>query len=225
MNKLQELKDEFILVFSGRGVRVLDSLFPLILFLIFNSAISLTVALWGSIGIALFFTLLRLVQKESPVYALGGLGGVLLAAVFATLSGSGEGFFIPGLISNAVTIVLCVVSVLINRPLVAWTSHFVRRWPRTWYWHPKVLPAYNEVTVLWGVVYAARLVLEFRFLGQGEVETLGTLRLILGWPLTILLLIVSYLYGIWRLGNLQGPSIEEFKRGEEPPWESQRRGF
>jgi hypothetical protein len=39
------------------------------------------------------------------------------------------------------------------------------------------------------------------------------------------LLIVSYLYGTWRLRNLGGPSVEEFQAGEEPPWESQRRGF
>jgi len=39
------------------------------------------------------------------------------------------------------------------------------------------------------------------------------------------LLVVSYLYGIWRLGNLEGPSVEEFKLGQEPPWEGQKRGF
>jgi hypothetical protein len=38
-------------------------------------------------------------------------------------------------------------------------------------------------------------------------------------------LIASYLYGTWRLRNLGGPSVEEFKSGAEPPWEGQQRGF
>ena len=41
----------------------------------------------------------------------------------------------------------------------------------------------------------------------------------------VLLLIVSYLYGTWRLRSLGGPSVEEFKSGAEPPWEGQQRGF
>ena len=44
-------------------------------------------------------------------------------------------------------------------------------------------------------------------------------------PATMILLIVSYLYGTWRLRNLGGPSVEEFKSGTEPPWEGQQRGF
>jgi hypothetical protein len=47
----------------------------------------------------------------------------------------------------------------------------------------------------------------------------------MGWPATILLLAVSYLYGTWRLRNLEGPSVEEFREETEPPWEGQQRGF
>jgi len=39
------------------------------------------------------------------------------------------------------------------------------------------------------------------------------------------LLVISYLYGTWRLRHLKGPSVEEFKAGAEPPWTGQRRGF
>ena len=31
--------------------------------------------------------------------------------------------------------------------------------------------------------------------------------------------------GLWRLGNLGGPSVEEFKNGAPPPWQGQQRGF
>ena len=225
MTKYQELKEELIGVLSGRGSRLLDSFAPLLFFLIFNSLFGLNIAIYAALGLAAFLSLLRILRRESLVYALGGLGGVGLAAVFALLSGSGRGFFLPGLISGTVTVVLCVVSVALNRPLVAWTSFVTRRWPLDWYWHPRVLPAYNEVTIGWGVAFAGRLVLEFWLYQQDALGALGTARIILGWPFIVLLLVITYLFGMWRLRKLGGPSVQEFREGQGPPWESQQRGF
>jgi UPF0716 family protein affecting phage T7 exclusion len=47
----------------------------------------------------------------------------------------------------------------------------------------------------------------------------------MGWPATIALLVVSYLYGTWRLNRLGGPSVEELQERASPPWEGQQRGF
>lgn len=225
MNKTQELFEEFRSVFSGKGTRVLDSFIPLLVFLIANVFFGFTLALWGSLSVSLFFTVYRLFQKKSLVYALGGLGGVILAALFVNISGSEVGYFLPGLISGAITVILCIISVVLNRPLVAWTSYIARRWSLNWYWHPRILPAYNEVTIIWAVAFSFRLGLEYRLFHQDAVDALGLSRILLGWPFTIMLLIVSYLYGLWRLGRLNGPSVEEFKTGKMPPWEGQKRGF
>ena len=225
MSKWQELQEELRSVFAGRGARLFDSFLPPIVFLILNSFAGVNIALWGALATSALFAGYRIVRKENLVYALGGLGGTLLAAVFVKLSGSGSGYFLPGFVSGAVTIILCVLSVAFNRPLVAWTSFITRRWSLEWYWHPKVLPAYNEVTILWAVAFSARLTFEFWLYQQDALGALGTMRLFLGWPFIIVLLIVSYLYGLWRLGKLKGPSVEEFKTGKEPPWEGQQRGF
>ena len=157
MVKLRELQEEFKSVFSGRWSRLLDSFFPLLIFLVANPLVGLDYALWGSLIAAGLFAIYRILQKENLVYALAGLGGVLLAAVFVKLSGSETGFFLPGLISGGITVFLCTISVVINRPLVAWSSFIARRWPLEWYWHPKVLPAYNEVTIMWAVAFSIRL--------------------------------------------------------------------
>ena len=225
MDKLRELLEELRSVFSSRGTRLLDSFLPPVVFLILNTLASVNVALWGALAISALFALYRIVRKENLAYALGGLGGTLLAAVFVKLSGSETGFFLPGFISGAITIILCIVSVAINRPLVAWTSFLTRRWKLDWYWHPKVLPAYNEVTIIWAVAFAARLTFQFWLYQQDALNALGTAQILLGWPFIIILLIVSYLYGLWRLGQLKGPSVEEFKQGKSPPWEGQKRGF
>ena len=202
-----------------------DSFAPLLAFLIINPLLGFDLALWGALGAAGAFAIYRIAQRESLVYSFGGIGGVLLAGLFVKLSGSETGFFLPGLISGAATVVLCLISVLLSRPLVAWTSFITRRWPLDWYWHPGVLPAYNEVTVFWAVAFSARLVMEYWFFQQGFVSALGAIRIFLGWPYIVILLVISYLYGMWRLGQLQGPSVEEFKAGKQPPWEGQRRGF
>jgi hypothetical protein len=225
MSKLKELQEEFKLVFSGRGLRLLDSFLPLLVFLIANPLVGLNAALWSALVVAALFAIYRIFRKESLVYSLGGLGGVLLAAVFVNLSGSESGFFLPGLISGGITVVLCVVTVAVNRPIVAWTSFIARRWPLAWYWHPKVLPAYNEVTIAWAVAFSVRLALEYWLYQEDAVNALGAARVVLGWPFTVVLLIASYLYGLWRLDRLAGPSVEEFKAGKAPPWEGQKRGF
>ena len=122
-------------------------------------------------------------------------------------------------------IVLAVVSVLVNRPMVAWTSILTRRWPREWYWHPRVLPAYNEVTIFWAVAFAAQLGLEYWFYQREALNSLGIARLLFGWPFTIVLLVVSYLYGLWRLGNLKAPAWKNSKPGQNHPGKARRRGF
>jgi len=148
-----------------------------------------------------------------------------LAVLVARLLNSAEGFFLPPIIGGIATMLLCGGSIIVRRPLVAWTSHFTRRWPRDWYWHPQVRPAYTEVTAVWLLFFSAKLALQLFFFTSGQAEVLAIVNILTGWPATILLLALSYLYGQWRLQNLKGPSVEEFRAGAAPPWIGQRRGF
>lgn len=225
MSRIKELQDELKTVFAGRGVKIFDVVIPLVVFLAVNPIFGLNLALGASIGIAVLFFLVRIFNKENLYYALGGLITVLLAAGFALLSDSDVGFFIPGLISGAVTVLLCLLTILIKRPLAALSSYLTRRWPLSWYWHPRVRPAYSEVTFFWGVGFAARLGFEYWLYLEGAANSLGLIRTLMGWPYTIFLLIISYLYGVWRLGTLAGPGVEEFKIGKAEPWVGQKQGF
>jgi hypothetical protein len=223
-NRFGEIWEELQTVFSGR-VRWTDALLPPLFFLIVNAIFSFQIALWGSLGIALLFVGFRLFRRQPLRYALGGLGGVLLATIVARFVGSAEGYFLPGIVSGVLTSLLCLVSVAVRRPLVAWTSYITRRWPIDWYWHPQVRPAYSEVTLAWAIFFALRTLLQFGLFQDQAAGALGLFQLISGWPAIILLLVASYLYGIWRLGRLGGPSVEEFKAYAEPPWQGQTRGF
>jgi len=223
-NKVRELVEEFRLVFTGRS-NLIDSVVPPVIFLIVNALLSFEVAMWGSLAVALLITVFRLSRRQPLRYALGGIGGVVLAILIAQLLGRAEGYFLPGIITGGLTVIGCLASVIAGWPLVAWTSYIARRWPLDWYWHPKVRPAYNEVTLAWAVFFAIRLGLQWSLFQGQAAGLLGVIQVVTGWPATIALLVISYLYGTWRLRHLKGPSVEEFRAGAEPPWTGQRRGF
>jgi len=223
-SKVRELAEEFRLVFTGRS-NLADSIVPPVIFLIINALLGFQVAMWGSLAVALLITVFRLSRRQPLRYAFGGIGGVVLAILVAQLLGRAEGYFLPGIITGGLTVIGCLVSVIAGRPLVAWTSYIARRWPLDWYWHPKVRPAYNEVTLAWAVFFAIRLGLQWSLFQEQAAGLLGIIQVVTGWPATIALLVISYLYGTWRLRHLRGPSVEEFRAGAEPPWTGQRRGF
>jgi hypothetical protein len=216
--------EEFRTVVVGRS-NIIDAVLPPVIFLILNVFMRFEVAIWGSLAVAMALSGLRLIRGQPLGYALGGLGATILAILAARLSNQAGGYFLPNLISGGLTVLLCLGSVVVRRPLVALTSHLARGWPLKWYWHPKVRPAYSEVTLAWAVFFALRLALQWFLFQEAEAAILGLLSVIMGWPVTIVLLVLSYLYGTWRLHNLNGPSIEELEEGSEPPWEGQRRGF
>jgi hypothetical protein len=223
-DKLKEIWEELRSVLTGRS-NILDSILPPILFLIINAFVGFQIAMWSSLAVAGIITGIRLYRRQPLLYALGGIGGVALAILIALLLGRNEGFFLPNIVTGAFTVLLCLVSVVAGRPIVAWTSHLTRRWPRDWYWHPRVRPAYSEVTWLWVVFFGLRLLLQVNLFQEQAAGLLALVNVLTGWPATIVLLVLSYLYGTWRLRNLGGPSVEEFQAGKEPPWQGQRRGF
>lgn len=223
-NRLREAAEEFRTVVVGRS-NIIDAVVPPLVFLILGLFVRFELASWGSLAVAVAFGGLRLIRGQPLGYALGGLGATALAILGARLSNQAQGYFLPNLVNGGLTVLLCLGSVVVRRPLVALTSHLARGWPLKWYWHPKVRPAYSEVTLAWALFFALRLAIQWFLFQEAEASILGLLSVIMGWPATILLLVLSYLYGTWRLQNLDGPSVEEIEESSEPPWEGQQRGF
>ena len=221
--KARELLEEFRSVMGKVGL--LDTILPPILFLLLNGLAGFTAAMIGALGLSFVIAILRLRRGQSLVYALAGLGSVGLAIALALLLGRSEGFFLPGIVNGGLTVALALVSLLIRKPMVAWTSYLARRWPLDWYWHDQVRPAYSEVTAAWLIYFAAKLFWQVTLFQNNNVDELAFVNALTGWPATIALLVFSYLYGTWRLARLGGPSVEEFRNGAPAPWSGQRRGF
>jgi hypothetical protein len=221
--KSRELLEEFRSV-TGK-VSLLDTILPPVLFLSLNGLAGFQTAMYGALGTALVIAILRLCRKQSLVYALAGMGSVALAVALAFLLGRSEGYFLPGIVNGGLTIAIAVVSLIIRKPMVAWTSFLARRWTLEWYWHAQVRPAYTEVTLAWTLFFILRLWWQVTLFQGQNVSQLALVNALTGWPATIILLIVSYLYGTWRLATLRGPSVDEFKNDAPAPWQGQRRGF
>ena len=224
MDKLREILEELRLVLAGRW-GLIDAVLPPLAIIVIYFAWNFETAMWAALLLAVFFGALRISRGESVLYAFGGVIGVLLAIGLVYILGRSEGFFLPNILTSGLLVLVSLVSVLANRPMVAWTSYLARRWPLTWYWHPRVRPAYSEVTLGWMVFFMLRLLFQFNFFQGGAPGLLAIFNLLTGWLGTLVLLVVSYLYGTWRLKKLKGPSVEEFKTGEAPPWKGQQRGF
>lgn len=222
-SKWNELIHEFRLVLGKSSL--LDSLLPPLLFVLLNSMRGFQFAMWASLGAAVLIAALRLRRGQSLLYALAGIGSVGVAILIVWFSGRAEGYFLPNLVSGSVTLALAVTSLLVGRPLVAWTSFLARRWPLDWYWHPRVRPAYAEVTLAWMIFFAARLLLQISLYQAQAASGLAWVSFLMGWPALGILLVLSYLYGTWRLSHLKGPSVEEFRMNIPPPWVGQKRGF
>ncbi len=223
-SKLQELLDEFRSVVGARQ-KALDWLLPPLVFLPLQAWLGLAIAAGASLGLALALLIWRALRRKPLRYALVGLAGVAVAISAALISRQAAGFLIPAIISSAFNATLCLVSVAVSRPLVAWTSHIARGWTLEWYWHPQVQPAYTAVTLAWALFFGLRGALQVAAFVSGRSLWLALVSVLGGWPSMILLLVASYLYGTWRLGRLEGPSVEEFEQDEPPPWQGQQRGF
>lgn len=207
------------------GGKTLDALVPSVVFVVTNGLWGLDSAAILAVASALAIGLLRILRKQPVIYAFGGLVGVGIAAGFAYLAGSAVNYFIPKILSSAFMVVLALGSLAIGKPLAAWASHLTRGWPISWFWRKDVKPAYREVTWFWAALFLLRTGIQVLLFMREEVVQLAWANILLGTPFTIAVLVISYVYGIWRLRSLGGPGVEEFAAGKEPPWKGQTRGF
>lgn len=224
MSLFKDIYDELKkLVFSRPDMA--DLVLPPAVFLIIHLSAGFYPALVVSLFVTTGFLIYRWLRKESVKRSLEALLVLLIAFALVFLLKREEGVFLPSMLTGTLTLVLALLSIAAKRPLVAWMSFISRGWPLDWYRHPRVRPAYTETTWLWALYFSVRLAVQISYFQQGNVDQLVFYNFLLGWPGILALLIITYVYGIIRLGKLSGPSVEEFKNGSAPPWTGQKKGF
>lgn len=219
---IHEIYEELVLVLTGK---TLDILVPPLLFYGLYAFGSLLIALVGSLLLSVLLLGYRLSKKENKWYAFGGLVAVLVAIALTYLNNNASNFFIPDIIGTALLILVTITSLLIHKPLAIYVSHITRGWDLGWFFRDDVKPAYTNVTVFWLFFFSIRLIVELVLYARQSVDDLVLANVIMGYPVLILVLVISYVYGITKLRQLNGPGVDEFMSGKEPPYRGQTRGF
>lgn len=217
-----DLKDEIKQLFKGK---TLDAFVPPFVYVVTTQFLSLPFAVVSALLASLLIGFIRMRTKGSLKYLGLGIAGVLFASAIALLSKNASNFYLPKLLTSIGLAFLCLLSLSIKKPLAAWLSHLSRGWQIDWFWRPDIRPAYSEVTLMWLLLIVLRGAIQALLLIRQNIEGLFIINTLLGTPLTLAVLIASYIYGIWRLKNLGGPSVDEHKLNAPKPWKGQTKGF
>lgn len=195
---------------------VTDTVVPTVLFAVLAATQTLGTAAVGALGWCALVIVVRLLRRDELLYAFSGLGGVVIGVALALWTDDAETFFLPGILGNAATATVCLVSVLVRRPALAYASAALTRWPLGWYLHDRVRPAYSEVTWLWVAYYGGKAGWQAWLVQRDDLAALATVRILTGWPTLIGLVALTYAYLAWRLPQLGGPSVGEWEAETAP---------
>lgn len=222
MTKIKELLGQLSLVFKNKTI---DAIFPPVLFFILNRWLPLTYASGLTVLFLVIVIIYRKYRKQTKTYAFVGFAGVFVSIGFSLLSGEAIDYYIPDLALALLLILAAGGSLIKGYPLAALLSHLTRGWPLAWYQRKDIYPAYKQVTWIWLVYFSIRFFLQGYFFINRSMTGYFLVNTVLGMPMNVIILLISYLYGVAKLRRLEGPSVDEFRQGKKPPYEGQGIGF
>ena len=190
-----EDKDKVLSALGGkRGL--IDSGLPALVFLIvFNiSGKDVNAALYAAVALSILLTLLRLIKRETIQHAFSGLIGVGICALISKRTGNAADFYLPGLWINAAYGLLYAITNLVKWPILGVILGPILGENLLWRKDPARLNAYIKAGWLWVAMFAARLIVQYPLYKSGNINLLGTARLLMGYPLFILTA-----WGTWQI--------------------------
>ena len=165
---------------------LIDSGLPALVFLVsFNFTKDVTQSSYYALALSLVLTLLRLIKRETIQHAISGVIGVAICAWLANRSGKAEDFYLPGLWTNAIYGAAYLVSIIVRWPVIGLVIGPLLEENLRWRKDPARTRVYIKATWLWVAMFAIRLIVQYPLYLSGNVNALGTARLIMGYPLFI----------------------------------------
>ena len=177
---------------GGIGGLIYSSL-PVVAFVPVSSVFGLQAAIASALGVAALILVWRLVRGESTQPAISGFIGVGVCALIAYLLGESKGYFLLGIWSSLLWASVFALSVLIRRPVVGYVWGWVNGHDRSWRQVRRAVLAFDIATLFWVLVFASRFVVQNHLYDADETGLLGVARIAMGWPLTAVAALVTYL--------------------------------
>lgn len=207
----------------GGWLGIAESTLPFLVFTGVWAATGKDILMGGIAAVSLTAVLaaVRIARKQTVQYALSGVLGVAFGAFVANRTGKAEDFFLPGILINAVSATVYLLSILIRKPLLGLIVSTLTGGGRSWYEDPAERALYTKASWIWVGLFCFRLSIQLPLYLSGEVGPLAIARVITGLPLFALGLWLSYLILRPVIGPLggdpkQGPDPDE-RDGEPSP--------
>ncbi len=171
---------------------LLESSIPVVVFVVANIVGDLRPAVIASVGVAVAIAVLRLAQRRPVRHAVNGLFGVAIGAAIAWRTGDERDFYLPGILYGIGYGLVLLLSAAIRQPLVGWIwSVLVAKGASEWRQDPRLVRTFTGLTVLWGVVWLAKVGVQAGLYLAHQDTALGIARLALGYPPYVLLLLIT----------------------------------
>ncbi|MEU8298436.1 DUF3159 domain-containing protein [Micromonospora sp. NPDC048909] len=171
---------------------LVESSIPVVVFVIANIIGELRPAVIASVAVALLIAGLRLAQRRPVRHAVNGLFGVAIGAAIAWRTGDERDFYLPGILYGIGYGLALLLSAVIRQPLVGWIwSVLVAKGKSEWRDDPRLVRTFTRLTVLWGVVWLAKVGVQAGLYLAHQDTALGVARLTLGYPPYALLLLIT----------------------------------
>jgi hypothetical protein len=173
----------------------------------------LTTAIVASVAVTVVLAAVRIVQRQSLQYVLSAVVPTVIAAFFALRTGRAQDAFLPGLIWNAVMLVVAAVSVAARWPLVGFMvgagDPRMAEDPVGWHRDRGLVRVCQRLTLVLVGLFVVRLLIMVPLYLAGEVALLGVAKVVLGWPL--------WLAGVALMGLIlvKGQTVAELDHSDE----------
>jgi hypothetical protein len=198
--KTEEGQEKTLLEQMGGVSGLVYSSVPVLVFVLVNAIFGLMPAIWGSVGVAVAITVVRVVRKEPLQPAISGFFGVAIAAFIAYRTGSAKGFFLFGIYASLIYGSLFLASIVIRWPLVGVIWSFLNGHGMLWRRDRTAFRAYALATLTWVAVFAARFIVQRWLYDEDQTGWLAFARLAMGYPLTAIALVVT-VWAVRRAGH------------------------
>jgi Protein of unknown function (DUF3159) len=166
---------------------------PVIVFVPISSAFGLLPAVAGALGVAALVLIWRLARRESTQPAVSGFIGVGFCALIAWLVGAAKGYFLLGIWMSLLWAAVFGLSILIRRPVVGYIWSAVNGHGYRWRTVRRAVVAFDIATLTWVAVFGARFLVQHHLYDSDQTGWLAAARIAMGWPLTAVAALVTYL--------------------------------
>ncbi|WP_283612701.1 DUF3159 domain-containing protein [Mycolicibacterium poriferae] len=167
---------------------------PVLVFVPVSSAFGLVPAIAAALGVATAILVWRLFRRESTQPAISGFFAVAISALIAYLVGASKGYFLLGIWMSLFWAIVFAASVVIRRPVVGYIWGWVHTQDRgAWRDVRRAVRAFDIATLVWVLVFTSRFVVQHHLYDADQTGWLGFARIAMGWPLTAVAALVTYL--------------------------------